>query len=140
MIIQCTKKVLDKLGIKDADKAPDVAASGLEEMKRMLHSWHVNLLTIDRRNVLLFFNDLACVSVIVYRPKAKDYKRMNKLLLDGVEALTEWLDVAEAVILDVHGADIAHVLYEHADVVVAAVVFDCSYRPVVPAAAAMCIC
>ena len=24
MIIQCTKKVLDKLGIKDADKAPDV--------------------------------------------------------------------------------------------------------------------
>ena len=98
MIIQCTKKVLDKLGIKDADKAPDVAASGLEEMKRMLHSWHVNLLTIDRRNVLLFFNDLACVSVIVYRPKAKDYKRMNELLLDGVEALMHRYGIKEDVI------------------------------------------
>ena len=55
MIIQCTKKVLDKLGIKDAEKAPNTTSPGNEEMKVMLHSWHVNVLTIDRRKVLLFF-------------------------------------------------------------------------------------
>lgn len=46
MIIQCTKKVLDKLGMKNADKAPDLPASEREEKNVLLHSWHVNLLTI----------------------------------------------------------------------------------------------
>ena len=37
MIIQCTKKVLDKLGIKDAEKAPNTTSPGNEEMKAMLN-------------------------------------------------------------------------------------------------------
>ncbi len=98
MIIQCTKKVLDKLGIKEAEKAPDVTFLGNEEMKVLLHSWHVNLLTIDRRKVLLFLNDLACVSVIVYRPQAKDYKHLNDILCEGIETLMRRYGIKEDVI------------------------------------------
>ena len=98
MIIQCTKKVLDKLGMKDSEKAPDVPTSDNEILKMQLHSWHVNLLTIDRRKVLLFFNDLACVSVIIYRPQAKDYRRIDELLHDGIETLMRRYGVKEDVI------------------------------------------
>jgi len=98
MIIQCTKKVLDKLGIKDAEKAPNVTSSGNEEITAMLHSWHVNLLTRDRRKVLLFLNDLANVSVIVYRPQAKDYKHLNDILCEGIEILMRRYGIKEDVI------------------------------------------
>ena len=97
MIIQCTKKVLDKLGIKDAEKAPNVTSSGNEEITAMLHSWHVNLLTRDRRKVLLFLNDLANVSVIVYRPQAKDYKHLNDILCEGIEILMRRYGIKEDV-------------------------------------------
>lgn len=98
MIIQCTKKVLDKLGVKDAEKAPEMLTSDNEKLNMQLHSWHVNLLTIDRRKVLLFFNDLACVSVIVYRPQAKDYRRMDELLHDGMETLMRRYGVKKDII------------------------------------------
>lgn len=98
MIIQCTKKVLDKLGIKEAEKAPNAASLEKEEMKAMLHSWHVNLLTIDRRKVLLFLNDLATVSVIVYRPQAKDYNHLNDILCEGIETLMRRYGIKEDVI------------------------------------------
>ena len=99
MIIQCTKKVLDKLGMKNADKAPDLPVSEREEKNVLLHSWHVNLLTIDRRKVLIFLNDLATISVIVYRPQAKDYKHLDNLLREGIEGLMRRYGIKEEVIL-----------------------------------------
>ena len=98
MIIQCTKKVLDKIGMKDAEKAPDAPTSENEKLKMQLHSWHVNLLTIDRRKVLLFLNDLSSVSVIVYRPQVKDYKHLNEILCEGIETLMRRYGVKEDVI------------------------------------------
>ena len=98
MIIQCTKNVLEKLGLKSAEKAPAVTASGNEELKAQLHSWHVNLLTIDRKKILLFLNDLTSVSVIVYRPQAKDYKHMDDILCEGIETLMRRYGIKEDVI------------------------------------------
>lgn len=98
MIIQCTKKVFDKIGMKDAEKAPDAPTSENEKLKMQLHSWHVNLLTIDRRKVLLFLNDLYSVSVIVYRPQVKDYKHLNEILCEGIETLMRRYGVKEDVI------------------------------------------
>ena len=98
MIIQCTKKVFDKIGMKDAEKPPDAPTSENEKLKMQLHSWHVNLLTIDRRKVLLFLNDLYSVSVIVYRPQVKDYKHLNEILCEGIETLMRRYGVKEDVI------------------------------------------
>lgn len=97
MIIQCTKKVFDKIGMKDAEKAPDAPTSENEKLKMQLHSWHVNLLTIDRRKVLLFLNDLYSVNVIVYRPQVKDYKHLNEILCEGIETLMRRYGVKEDV-------------------------------------------
>lgn len=68
-------------------------------MRRLLHSWHVNLLTIDRRKVILFLNDLSSVSVIVYRPRAKDYKNLHDLLREGIEDLMRRYGIKEEIIL-----------------------------------------
>lgn len=95
MLIHCTKKVLDAARITDAGNDPDYA--DLTD-KGLLFSWHANVVTIERRKVLFFVNDLTGISVIFYRPKAADYRHLEAILAEGVKALMKELGFREDVI------------------------------------------
>ena len=88
MLIHCTKKVLDAARISDAGNDPEYADF---TDKDLLFSWHANVVTIDRRKVLFFVNDLTGISVIFYRPKAADYRHLEAILTEGVTTLMKQL-------------------------------------------------
>ena len=92
MLIHCTKKVLDAARITDTGNDPDYA--DLTD-KDLLFSWHANVVTIDRRKVLFFVNDLTGISVLFYRPKAADYRHLEAILTEGVTALMKELGFRE---------------------------------------------
>ena len=92
MIIHATKKVLDAARIKNAEK--DTAYDELTADK-LLFSWHTNVITIDRRKVLYFVNDLTGISVIYYRPKAADYLKLQQILTEGIARLMKKLGFKE---------------------------------------------
>ncbi len=95
MLIHCTKKILDAARITDAGNDPDYA--DLTD-KGLLFSWHANVVTIDRRKVLFFVNDLTGISVLFYRPKAADYRHLEAILTEGVTALMKQLGFRQNVI------------------------------------------
>ena len=92
MLIHCTKKVLDAARISDAGNDPEYA--DLTD-KDLLFSWHANVVTIERRKVLFFVNDLTGISVLFYRPKAADYRHLEAILTEGVTALMKELGFRE---------------------------------------------
>ena len=80
MLIQCTKKLLDELGIK-----PTVMSDELP-----LFSWHANLITINRRKTIVLVNDSNRYIIVLHGLKAKDFKNLNKILIDSIrETLLE---------------------------------------------------
>lgn len=74
MIINCTKKLQDELGIK-----PE-----LVEVHNPLFSWHANLIKINRRKTLVLVNDVARYNIVLYGLKAKDFKNIKKLIYDEI--------------------------------------------------------
>lgn len=74
MFIHCTKKLLEQLGVKPA--------SGEEEA---LFSWHANLITVNRKKTVVFTNDLNRYVMILHGLKAKDFKKLDELFLQGIK-------------------------------------------------------
>ena len=92
MLIQCTKKVLDRLHIDAKAAAPtEIAVDDF-------FCWHANIITADRRKVLIFVNNSTRLAVICYRPKPPAYKKMYEYLAAGVRELFRTLNVHPEVI------------------------------------------
>lgn len=95
MIINCTKKLQDELGIKPS----------LMEVEDPLFSWHANILRVNRRKTMVLVNDASRYNIILYGLKAKNFKEIEKtitsaiydtLLSDGVnpEIIEKYLEKA----------------------------------------------
>lgn len=94
MIIQCTKALLDKLKInKDNLKTLEGQISSDN-----LWAWHANLVNIDRRKAIILMNNKTRYSVVIYRPKPKDYARMKDLIQEAITAALRVEGVGEDVI------------------------------------------
>ncbi|WNS75133.1 plasmid pRiA4b ORF-3 family protein [Bacillus sp. DTU_2020_1000418_1_SI_GHA_SEK_038] len=74
MLIQCTKKLLDQLGIK-----PET-----QEEEEPLFSWHAHLITLNRRKTLVLVNDKNRYVVVLHGLKAKDFKNLDEIVLQGI--------------------------------------------------------
>ncbi|MBS4190146.1 plasmid pRiA4b ORF-3 family protein [Bacillus sp. FJAT-49705] len=74
MLIQCTKKLLDQLDIKPQ--------SHIEA--EPLFSWHAHLLTINRRKTVVLVNDQNRYAIVFHGLKAKDFKKLDEVLLQGI--------------------------------------------------------
>lgn len=74
MIINCTKKLQDELKINTT----------LSEVEDPLFSWHANVIKINRRKAVVLVNDASRYSVILYGLKAKDFKNISLLIVDGI--------------------------------------------------------
>ena len=76
MHICCTKKLLDEMGI--------ITENRLEEND--LFCWSAHLITVNRRKTVVVVNDSNRFGFILYGLKAKDLKRLNELIIEGVRA------------------------------------------------------
>lgn len=79
MVISCTKKLQDELGIK----APLVPVAD------RLYGWHGNFLRINRRKTLVLVHDESRYTVILHGLKAKDFQNLNKLIPQAIRAVLE---------------------------------------------------
>lgn len=70
MLIECTKKLLDELGIKPGN-APE---------EEPLFCWHANLLAAGRKKTLVLVNDSSRYVVVMRGLKAKDFKILDRLI------------------------------------------------------------
>ena len=75
MLIQCTKKLLDELWVKAAEK---------EEKKPPLFSWHANLIKINGKKCVVLMNDKNRYVIVLYGLKARDFKNMDELITGAV--------------------------------------------------------
>ena len=76
MNIHCTKKLLDKL--QDAGKSV-WELDECQEQTGGLFSWHCNLVSVGRFKAVICVNDLTKFVVVLFRPKARDYKGFEQL-------------------------------------------------------------
>lgn len=95
MIIQCTKKVLDRIKMQDAMSSP--LKNGGDDNSR-LFAWHANIITVNRRKLLVFVNDFAEICVLWHRPEPWVYKDLDGALRIGISKLLNSLGIRENVI------------------------------------------
>jgi hypothetical protein len=81
MLIQCTKKLLDKLGLHKDNLEPPY---GSEDFPESLMAWHANLITLNRRKAIVLMNNETRFPVVIYRPKPKDFKRIDALIIEAI--------------------------------------------------------
>ena len=81
MFLHCTKALLDKLKPNDIVLTP---IDQCEDMAGGLYSWHAHFTTINRRKAVVFMNNLTRYSVVLYRPKAKDFKNIDQIFKEGI--------------------------------------------------------
>jgi hypothetical protein len=74
MLIQCTKKLIDELKLKQV--------SEVEEDP--LFSWHANIITVSRKKMVVFVNDQNRYVIVLYGLKVKDFKNLDQLFIQAV--------------------------------------------------------
>lgn len=79
MNIQCTKKLLDELKRKPVEPVAEPS----------LYSWHANVITVNRKKVVVLVNDKNRYVIVLHGLKAKDFQKMDELLLDAIRATLE---------------------------------------------------
>lgn len=83
MIIQCTKKALDMLNIDDSRL---VSPEGFDQYPESLFGWHANIVTINRRKVLVLMNNETRFPVVINRLLKKDLANLEALILEAIRA------------------------------------------------------
>lgn len=89
MLIQCTKKLLDELKIKPAPV--------IDEEPPLL-SWHANMLTLNRKKVIVLVNDLNRYVVVLYGLKARDLQKLDEYVINAIRRTLKEEGIKEEII------------------------------------------
>lgn len=95
MYLQCTKKVLDRLGIDKADYADTGECEGFENG---FYTWYVNLVDLGRKKALVCMNRKTLYPVILYGVKTKDFSRLGDRVREAIRATLERECIKEDII------------------------------------------
>ena len=90
MLIQCTKKLLDQIGITKAE--------ALEEDD--IFSWHANIITINRRKAVVLMNNQSRYTIVLFGLKAKDFKQLDQVILEAIRQVFKDENISDEVIED----------------------------------------
>lgn len=99
MLFQCTKAMLDKIDVKEDAL---VSKDGREAFPESFKSWHVHIVTMDRRKAIVLMNNETYYPILIYGVVKQDFKNIRKLLIESIteafrmEGIRE--DVVEAYI------------------------------------------
>ncbi len=95
MLIQCTKALLDKMGIGQSElQSPE----GYEQFPDSMMAWHANLVNINRRKAIILMNNETRYPVVIYRPKPKDFNKIKELIRDAIKTALRMEGVREDVV------------------------------------------
>ncbi|EKN62904.1 hypothetical protein P9E76_19565 [Schinkia azotoformans] len=84
MLIQCTKALLDRIGIKGSELA---SPEDHEQLPDSLVAWHANF-GINRRKAIILMNNETRYPIVIYRPSIKDFSKIKELIREAImEAL-----------------------------------------------------
>lgn len=81
MLIQCTKSLLDQLGIKNSEL---YSPEGHEQFPNSFMAWHANFVTIDRKKAIVLMNNETRFPIVIYRPSKKDLSKINELIREAI--------------------------------------------------------
>jgi hypothetical protein len=81
MLIQCTKSLLDQLGIKNSEL---YSPEGHEQFPNSFMAWHANFVTINRKKAIVLMNNETRYSIVIYRPSKKDFSNINVLIREAI--------------------------------------------------------
>jgi len=95
MIIQCTQALLNKMKITKDKLTP---REGHEHLPNSLKAWHANIVNMDRRKAVVLMNNETRYTVVIYRPKPKDFARMKELIKEGIITALRMEGIREDVI------------------------------------------
>ncbi|MCH1627735.1 plasmid pRiA4b ORF-3 family protein [Fredinandcohnia quinoae] len=88
MLIQCTKKLLEQLNISPEQ-------SGEEEL---LFCWHAHFIMVNRRKTVVLVNDQNRYVIVFHGLKAKDFKRFDEIIVQGIRETFEEEGIKEEII------------------------------------------
>lgn len=88
MLIQCTKKLLDELGIK----APPL------QKGEGLFSWHANLFYYNRRKTMVMVNDSNRYVIVLHGLKKRDFEHLDELIPAAIKSVFQDECIDEAII------------------------------------------
>ncbi len=99
MLIQCTKKLLDQLNIKEIKEIDE----------EPLFSWHANLVIVNRRKAVILVNDSNRYVIVLYGLKAKNFKNLDQHIIDAIcetlrddginnEAITNYISQSKQIV------------------------------------------
>ena len=83
MYLQCTKKMLNKMNMERFKMLP---ADDCDDGADGFYSWHVNLITLNRRKTIVCMNNLTRYPIVLYRPKTRDIAHLEEQVKDGIRA------------------------------------------------------
>ena len=81
MLTQCTKVLLDRIGLK-GDELYD-RDDHLELPNRFI-AWHAHLIKIGRKKAVILVNNETKYSVLIYGPVKKDFSNIKNLIHDAI--------------------------------------------------------
>lgn len=85
MYIQCTKALLERMKLNNADLAELPADDGAGGF----FSWHANMITLNRKKTIIFINNLTRFPLIVYGCKGSDFDHLDKIFISALRAVFE---------------------------------------------------
>lgn len=86
MKLECTRKLLDYLGVKPEKKA---AAESTEAADDPLFSWTANLLTLNRRNTIVAVHTASRCMFVLYGITKKYFPKIPELVLEGIRHMLQ---------------------------------------------------
>ncbi|MGG0642673.1 plasmid pRiA4b ORF-3 family protein [Sporosarcina gallistercoris] len=89
MEIHGTKKLLDAISFS-------IVTEYVE--REPLFSWHANLLVMNRRKTLVLMNDQNRYTVVLHGLKAKDFKRLDELIVEAIRETLKAENIGDDVI------------------------------------------
>jgi hypothetical protein len=85
MLIQCTRALLDEIGIKKSELA---SPESYEQFPNSFMAWHANFVSINRKKAIILMNNETRYPVVIYRPSSKDFSKIKELINGAItEAL-----------------------------------------------------
>lgn len=91
MIVKGTKKLLTYLKIEPEETTLKATDENMAEEIRdpLLFSWYANMITIQRKNILIFINEKTRFALILQGVKSTDRKNIRALIKDAVKDALE---------------------------------------------------
>lgn len=88
MLVQCTKKMLDELKMK-----PEPV-----QEEETLYGWHANVMTVQRKKMVVLVHDMSRFPVILFGVKAKDFANLSTRLAEAISVTFRTEGIAEDVV------------------------------------------